>query len=170
MSPEIILVLVPIAVFFLVALLLGRRFKNSTLDKLQLLPGEKILFDDECGKVLAQTGSKPALWPKSIVRLTNKRIIISQHALFKPSHMPLRYVIHYDKNTELPEGYGGAALKTGYITFRTKPELIKLGSHKDKQYIEINPDAEPGALSGIPFYVRIFTARPNDYVRMLATK
>lgn len=167
MSNEIISVLVPIVVFFLVALLLGRRFKNATLDKLPLLPGEKILFDDECGKVMAQTGPKPAVWPKSIVRVTNMRIIVAQHALFKPAHMPLRYVIHYDKNTELPKGYGGAAFKTGYITFKTKPELIKLGSHKGKQYVEINPESKPGAMSGIPFYVRIYTDRPNDYIKMI---
>lgn len=162
---EFLTVIITIVVFLSIMLLWGRKYKNSTLDKLELLPGEKILFDDECKKVMAQAGPRPALWPKSIVRVTNKRIIIAQHALFKPSHMPLRYVIHYNKNTELPGGYGGAALKTGYITFRTTPELVKIASEKDKQYIEINPEIKPGPMTGIPYYVRIFTERPNEYIK-----
>ncbi len=167
---EFLSVLISVVLFFVAAILWGRRYKNATLDKLELLPGEKILFDDECGKVMAQAGPKPALWPKSIVRLTNYRMIIAQHALFKPEYMPIRYVINHNENAKLPAGYGGGALKVGYITFATKPELIKIAADKEKQYIEINPDTKPGAMTGIPFYVRIFTDRPNDYMKMITWK
>lgn len=151
-----------------VMLLLGRRFKNSTLDKLSLLSGEKILFEDEATKVIAQTGPQPTMFPRCLVRVTNQRIIIAQHTLFggKSQRLPIRYVIYLNKKNEVA-GYGGGALKTGHVTFTTTKNKIKIGSDKEKQYLEIEPSETPGIVAGIPHYVKIFTERGDEFLHAL---
>lgn len=153
-------------IIIIVMILLGRRFKNSTLDKLPLLPGEKILFEDEVKKVIEQTGPQPMMFPRCFVRVTNQRIIIAQHTLFggKSSRLPIRYVIYFGKRAD-STGYGGGALKTGYVTFTTVKEKIKIGSEKEKQYIEITPSETPGPTTGVPHYVNIFTERTGEYLK-----
>lgn len=155
-------------VMIVVMLIIGRRFKNSTLDKLTLLPDEKILFEDEATKVIAQTGPQPTMFPRCLVRVTNQRIIIAQHTLFggKSQRLPIRYVIYLNKKNEVA-GYGGGALKTGYVVFTTSRSKIKAESYKEKQYIEITSDETAGPTTGIPHYVKIFTERGDEFLHAL---
>lgn len=155
-------------VIIIVMFLLGRRFKNSTLDKLPLLSGEKILFEDEAKKVLEQTGPRPMIFPRCFVRLTSQRIIIAQHTLFggKSARLPIRYIIYFDKRPDAA-GYGGGALKTGYVTFVTAKDKIKTGSDREKKYLEIQPSETPGRTTGVPFYMKIFTERGEEFLRSL---
>ncbi len=158
-------------VIIIIMFLIGRKFKNATLDKLALLSGEKILFETEAGKVVSQTGPRPMMFPRCFVRVTNKRIIVAQHTLFEKKNavLPLRYVINYAATAEDPNksGYGGGALKTGYITLTTTVEQIQAVTEKNKTYVEIKPQSPPGWTTGVPYYVRIFTERAEDCLSVL---
>lgn len=155
-------------VIIIVMLLVGRRFKNSTLDKLPLLPNEKILVEAEVEKIIGQTGPQPILYPRCFIRITNQRIILAQHSLFsgKSLSLPIRYVINIDKNLD-PTGYGGGALKLGYITFSTARNKIAVGVLKGKKYFEIIPEGKPGPMSGLPYYVKVFTERADEFLHVL---
>lgn len=163
---EVASVIIPIFIFFIAVFFVARRFRDATLDKLQLLPRERILLEDACERVEAKTGTKPAIFPKTLVRITNMRIIVAQRALFSKEKYVLRYVIAYKDSATIPSGYGGGALKLGYISFSADLNNMKVRKEKNKKYFEILP-ARNGGLSAIPLYLRVYTNRLEEYQRIV---
>ncbi len=107
-------VLLVIVVFF---------YRNSTLEKLPSLTGEKILFE-ESGIRVEQGGSpRSVIFINCIVRVTDKRIIIAQKMLLSKKYA-LRHVIFYKGTSDSTDL--NSTLVKGYINMVIKKSDIKL--------------------------------------------
>ncbi len=103
--------LIIIGIFFAALILVMIFYRNSTLDKLLSLPGEKILFE-ESGVRVEQSGSpRTVIFINCIVRLTDRRIVTAQKMLLSKKYA-LRHVINYyglsdttDLKTSFKKGY-----------------------------------------------------------------
>ncbi|MDO8509913.1 MAG: hypothetical protein Q7S24_02105 [bacterium] len=125
-----------------------RKYKDAFLDKLPLLPGEKILFEEKSKKLEASIGSRIPLriFPNSMTRITNFRLIISQKVLGS-ERMALRYVFNFNENKEEIEPY------LGYTSMKVKKSNISLVEENKETKIEIRPTVSAGTL--VPYWVRI---------------
>lgn len=109
MSIEIIAVII----FFVIMVIIVFLYRNSTLEKLPLLPGEEILFEEQ-GVEVSQAGApQTAVFKNCMVRVTTRRIIIAQKVPMRKNYHVLRHVISYgavDDETELDK-----SLRRGYL-------------------------------------------------------
>lgn len=141
-------------------------FKNSTLEKLPLLIGEKILFEDD-EKLSFQSVPNigtPTQFPLGHVRITNKRIILSQATLLSKKTHPLRFVIQYAAAETEPEGDLKETLKQGYQSFSITLKEIAFEEDKGKECLIIEPQGSHG---GIDFKaVRICPQDIGQYRRV----
>lgn len=158
------IVIVVIGIFVVVIIIMSRKWKDINLERLQMLPGEKILFEE--GGLRAETRfriSEDTLLPGAKVLITNRRIIVAQKALFSKQHM-IRYVILLKGKGmgQPPEGIGGGAFQTGYITYRTESSKISEAEVKNKPCLRIVPSDEDRGRLGIPDEVLIFTSRGSE--------
>lgn len=167
MSTTLIIWFILLTTFFIFLIYTTRRFKNATLEKTPLDPDEKILFEDEIKKTESQTGPRPLIYPKCVVRVTNKRILVGQKFLFsKKKDYALKYVMYYGKDRAQPLGYAGGAMKNGFISFTVDKKQLKASADEHGEYVELKPESTPGPRTGIPYYVRLYTTRYNDYAKL----
>lgn len=160
LSPVIII----LGIFVVVIIVMSRKWKDMNLERLQLLPGEKILFDE--GGVRAETRFKvgeDTLLPGAKLLITSRRIIVAQKGLFSKQHM-IRYVILLKGRGmgQAPEGIGGGALQTGYVTYRTESNNVTEAEEKNKPCLRIAPSEEDLGRLGIPDEILIFTNRVSE--------
>ena len=101
--------------------------------------------------VKLKAGPSIDVLPKSYVRVTDRRIIIGQKTLGRKNMYMIRYIIHYTGMTA-PDGFAGGALKTGYITYRTIPQEMKIMEDKESTLL-IEPYGEKGI--GVPQWLEI---------------
>ncbi|MFC1670108.1 hypothetical protein ACFL20_06910 [Spirochaetota bacterium] len=146
-------------VLMIVLFIISRKWKNITIDKLELLPGENLLFDDEECRVKLKAGPGIDILPKCYVRVTDRRIIIGQKTLGRKNMYMIRYIIHYTGMTA-PDGFAGGALKTGYITYRTIPQEMKIMEEKET-LLRIEPYGEK--VVGVPDWLEIKTGIIDKY-------
>lgn len=166
MLKNAIIIIIFLILLAIISLVMKKKFKNAYLDKLSLLPGEKVLFEEDGIKTLTRTVMRGSLYPKSIVRVTNQRIIIAQKMLFNKTSMPIRFVIHYHVDVAIPVGFAGGALKNGYVTFAIKKENVEVVNIGEKEYLEIKPPQLSGGARELPISVRIYSVHPNDYLKL----
>jgi hypothetical protein len=131
-------------VFIIVMIIISRKWKKNTLDTIELLPGERALFDDDC-RVEMQVGPSRENFRRARVRVTNQRLIVAQRGMGKKDWFLVRYVIHH-LGRSAPEGIGGGALRTGYVTYSTIPQNMSVVDD-DGPCLRIEPygDAPMGA-------------------------
>jgi len=120
MSIEIII----LSLFFLTLAGIALFYRKSTLDKLEPLPGEKVLWE-ESGVDVTQVGApRTAFFHSCVVRLTDRRVIIAQKVpLTRKTHY-LRAVI--DHSSPNPDTDLGATLRRGYLSFSVGENEIEL--------------------------------------------
>lgn len=125
-----------------------RRYKDAFLDKLLMLSGEKILFEEKSKKIEAKVGSRIPLriFPNSMIRITNFRLIIAQKVLGS-DRMALCYVFNFKENKEEIEPY------LGFTNMKIKKNMIGLLEDGKETKIEIKPIVGAGSL--VPYWVRI---------------
>jgi hypothetical protein len=141
-------------VVFIILVVVGNRLvRNSTLEKLEALPEEKTLFEEDGVKVeecLRGKGIK-TIYRNNHIRLTNKRIIVAQKPWFGKQHF-LRQVINYRDVGPEAQVAGGIFLNTpttkqGFFTFYTTPQQITEEQVGDKTVLKITvPLKNPGLL------------------------
>lgn len=149
LSILVTLVVVAVIVFFIT-----RKYRDAFLDKIILLPGEKIIFEEACKKLEVHMAAKIRFrdFPNSFVRVTNYRIIIAQKVLGS-SRMALKYVFNFKENKEEIEPF------LGYTAMKIKLSNIHLVEDKGETKIEILPTLD---INTVFFYwVRI---TPNDLI------
>lgn len=156
MSIELVVILVFIAVlvFFSIAT------RKSTLDKLEKLPGEEILFEEEGIRVEQAGAPRTAVFMNCIVRVTGRRIIIAQKMLFGKTYA-LRHVIIYDvysDETDLAQ-----SLRKGYLNFEVTRSKVKIERDSERCLITIPIPAS--ALTGNQ-YVQYETGKGDEYSRV----
>ena len=155
----VISILVVIGIFVIFVIILQRKWKNATLDKLVLYPDEKVIFDDESALVELKASPRVDVLPGSVIRVTDRRIIISQKALGRKDMKIMKYVIDYT-GAPSPEGMAGGALKTGYISYRTIPQKLSIIEEKGSPLFRIEPQEEG---IGIPVWLHIKTEDIERY-------
>ena len=80
--------------FILMLIVIAVLYRDSTLDKLEVLAGESALFEEQ-GVRVEQSGSpRSTVFFNCIVRVTDMRIIIAQKILLRKKHV-LRHVIFF---------------------------------------------------------------------------
>jgi len=147
----LISILVVIGIFVVLVIIMQRKWKNATLDKLELLAEEKVLFDDESAVVKLKASPRVDILPGSVIRVTDHRIIIAQKALGRKNTMIMKYVIDYT-GAPPPEGMAGGALKTGYISYRTISQKLSIIEENGISILRIEPLREE---TGIPVWLHI---------------
>lgn len=131
MSINLIVIIISVLLFILIAVF----YRNTTLDKLQFLSGEKIVYE-ESGVRVEQSGSpRSVIFINCIVRVTDKRIIIAQKMLLSKQYA-LRHVILYNGL------YGitnlGTSLKKGYLNIVISKADINIGEKGGACTVRIN--------------------------------
>lgn len=119
MSINLIVIIITASLFIIIAYF----YRNATADKLPALPGEKVLFE-ESGVRVEQSGSpRSVIFINCIVRVTDKRIIISQKMLLSKQYA-LRHVILYNESAGSTDLV--MSLKKGYLNMVLPGSYIKL--------------------------------------------
>jgi hypothetical protein len=110
-------------IFCVLLIMAAFLYRNSTLDKMPLLPGEKILFE-EGGVRVEQSGSpRSVIFINCIVRVTDMRIIIAQKMLLSKKYA-LRHLIAYNGlsgSTDLKTSF-----KQGYLNIAVTKSDVKI--------------------------------------------
>ena len=123
-----------IIIFLILLILAAFLFRNSTLDKLTLLDGESVLFEEKCVRVEQAGSPSDVLFFGCIVRVTNMRIIIAQKMLFREKYA-LRHVIEYNCGDDRADL--AATLRKGYIIMRIEKEALKITGSADDTTVSI---------------------------------
>ncbi len=151
---------VAILIFFALLFLIAVVYRGSTLDKLPVPDGEKILFEEIGVRVEQSGGRRSTVFINCIVRVTDWRIIIAQKILFSKRYA-LRYVISYSSGSGLLNL--GSALKKGYLIFHISADSMNIRKEPDAFVITIDI---PETLLTHGQYVKFRTKMGEDYTRI----
>ena len=156
---------VVIGAFVVVAIVLAIVWRGATLDKLPMLSGEQILFDEVGIRVEQKGGPETAWLVGAHVRVTNQRVIIGQKMAFGKT-VALRHVITYatpsHAGTELSE-----SLKSGYVIADIQPDDMQLGSDPDEKNKPTLIIPLDGSILTKGSHVKVFVADPAKYHQAL---
>ncbi len=157
MSINLIVIIISVALFILIAVF----YRNTTLDKLPLLNGEKVIFE-ESGVRVEQSGSpRSVIFINCIVRVTDKRIIIAQKMLLSKQYA-LRHVITYSGSsgkTDLK-----ALLKKGYLNIEISKSDLKIKI--DREICTVRIDIPESALTKNQ-YITYRTSGKDCYLNLV---
>ena len=153
MTINTIIILIFIVLLIVVAIL----YRNSTLDKLQLLPGEKILFEESSVRVEQAGSPGSVIFFNCIVRVTNSRIIIAQKMLFR-NRYALRFVIIYSDSENVTDLKN--TFMSGFIVMKVSAQEIKFSTGDGSSTVTINI---PGSVLTRGEYITYATSRACDY-------
>lgn len=149
-------------IFFFILIVIAVAYRNSTLDKLPLLAGEKILFE-ESGVRVEQDGSpESVIFINCIVRVTDQRIIVAQKMLLSKKYA-LRHVISYkgiSESTSLK-----ATFKKGYLNIAITESNFSITESGNSSTVRI--DIPESALTWKQFIV-YKTSRKDEYQNLFA--
>jgi hypothetical protein len=153
------------AALFLSAVVYGRlKFRHATLATVVPLPGERVLLEDEQAR-FAELPFHAAVvnalvFVRAVVRVTDRRLLIAQPALFAPQQRMIRFAVFTSPiPTEL-----GSALVDGYLSFATTRDRLTVGEHKGRRVLKLVP-SEPGPPT--PQYLLIESPRLEEYLDAL---
>ncbi len=150
--------LIVIAVFLAGMATMAVLYRKATLDRLTPLPGEEVLFEETVRRVEQRGGPRTVAFPKCLVRVTTRRIVIAQKFAFSKNRYALRHVITYDRysdNTDL-----GSTLKKGYVVMDINKSDLEIIREYDRQIIRITV---PESLLTKGQYIEFTTERAGDY-------
>ncbi|HOP29409.1 MAG TPA: hypothetical protein P5120_09155 [Spirochaetota bacterium] len=132
MSLNLIIILIFIAAMFFIAIL----YRNSTLDKLPMLPGETVIFEEKSVRVEQAGSPRSTIFINCIVRVTDRRIIVAQKLFLRKDKYALRHVISYSSGADETD------LKTtfakGYLNFSVRRDDVKIEREGEKDFIRID--------------------------------
>ena len=146
-------------VVFLALVIHGRlRYRHTTLATLEPLPDETLLFEDDAAHFSAYAFNAPPRGPfvfqRAVVRVTDRRIVVAQPALFSSSQRVIRYAIF---TGPIPAALG-SVLVDGYLSFVAGDARVT--EVQGRRVLEVAP-AQAGA--PYPRYVLIESPRLDEY-------
>jgi hypothetical protein len=150
-------IVLAIVVCTVAAFILLRIFKKATMEELRLHYGEKMLLDDDNCTLEVQSGSGIEELPNIFIRVTNKRIIISQRGRGRSGRHMLKYVIRYEDTTTL-KGPDSGTTKKEYIVCRTEPDKLSI-TESGAFRIELPPGQGPE----VPALLQVKTDTIDNY-------
>jgi hypothetical protein len=159
MTPQLIAVII-FAVLMIVIMI---AYRKSTLEKLELLPGEETLFEEADITVEQAGASEGVVFKWCVVRVTRRRIIIAQKLFLRKNVHALRFVITHDgsaRDTDLRN-----TLMRGFLSFAVNKSDMKIHAAPSGAVIKI---AIPeGALTRNQ-YIQLTTLKASEYDRILS--
>jgi hypothetical protein len=151
------IIVMAIMVFGIAAFILMRIFKKTTMEELRLHYGEKMLFDDDNCTLAVQSGSGTEELSDVFVRVTNKRIIISQRVRGRSGRHMLRYVILYEDSPSLKK-LDASTVKKEFAICITEPRNLSI-SESGIFRIQLPPDQGPD----VPALIQVKTVNIGQY-------
>ena len=158
MSVTWTVIIVAVVIFVLVAFF----YRKATLDQLESLPGERVLFEEDNIKVTQDGAPRSAIFFWCKVRVTNRRIIVAQKVWLRKNKYQLRHVIWYDQ----PNGEGvdlTETLRSGYVEAKMPWTRIEVDADGEDPVVKI-------PLAGSALTDRqtatIHTKRPEEYQKI----
>jgi hypothetical protein len=136
-------------------------YRNSTLDKLALLPDEKILYEESRVRVEQSGSPESVIFNNCIVRVTDKRIIIGQKMLLSKRYV-LRHVIYY--NCAIPSTDLKISFKKGYLTFNIQKSGIHITDSAEGCRIKV---LIPESALTKGQYIKYKTSYPDNYRELI---
>ena len=154
--------LIVFGIFICILIIIAAAYRNSTLDKLTLLQGEKILFEENGVRVEQGGSPESVIFINCIVRVTDQRIIIAQKTLLSKSYV-LRHVIKYNGASESTSLK--ATFKKGYLNITITGANLKVIDTEGICTIRI--EIPESALTWKQFIV-YKTSRKGEYQNLFA--
>lgn len=154
-----------------VAVITNATRKQYTLESLPLLPGELVHFDDSDAAVSALGQNHAAhiafVFRKAVVRLTDRRLIVSVGGLFQPSKKIVIYIA-YHGGAPIPDSGGGSDMINGQL-FRIDASNSHIETVNDSmQALKLRSDLNELKNSPLPpLYLLIASPRLMDYLPAL---
>ncbi len=112
-----------IIIFIVLMVAMAFMYRNATLKKLPLFPGEYTLFEEKKVRVGQKGTGQDTIFINCIVRVTNYRIIIAQKVLLGNTYA-LRHVITYNEYSEKTDLK--KTLTRGFIIFTINHSNVKI--------------------------------------------
>lgn len=158
-------------IFIIIGVIWSVKYKNAFMERIEKLQDETTLFEGDMPHVKIKSYRRTGYLTGSLVRITNKRIIIAQKALFQSRHA-IRYVVIFEEpgNVAAPEGIAGGVFTNGYVTIGTKRDDITLVADPKEQYISITPVPESMGDIGIPRQIALYPEKADEIMRLLKSK
>ncbi len=153
--------LIVIAVFLAAMVFIAVMYRKATLDKLPLLPGEETIFEETVRRVEQGGTRRQTVFPKCLVRVTTRRIVIAQKFAFNKSRYALRHVITYDRYSDTTDL--GSTLKKGYIIMDINKSDLETIQEYDRQIIRIHI---PESLLTKDQYIEFTTEKAEKYEKI----
>jgi hypothetical protein len=156
MTVELIVVLIFAALLVVVAI----AKRKSTLDRLEMIPDEETLFEEEGIRVEQAGAPTTEVFLNCIVRVTSRRIIIAQKVPFVKTHA-LRHVIVYDEysdDTDLAQ-----SLRRGFLNLTVNRSKIRIGRNSGGCLITISI---PESALTRGQYIQYTTKKGDEYSRV----
>lgn len=145
-------------------LFMGFRYRNARLDRLPLLEGETLCFDDDQARCAVlghgRAAKHPSKFTPAVIRLTSRRLIVARP---QGRIARLRWAVYHQGS--VPEGMGNA-WSDGYVSFATSPKQISVQLGAERRVLRISPI--DGALtSDVPARLSIESPRLGEYLAVL---
>lgn len=150
------IIVIAILVFVVAAFILMRVFKKASMEELRMHYGEKMLFDDDNCTIEVQSESGNEKLSEIFVRVTNKRIIISQRGRGRSGRHLLRYVILYEDSPSLKK-LSPASVKNEFAICKTEPRNLSVSEDW------FNIVLPPGQGAGVPSRIQVKTTNISQY-------
>ncbi|MBI3553697.1 MAG: hypothetical protein HY077_14465 [Elusimicrobia bacterium] len=157
-------------VFFVIAMIfLAVKYKNATLDKAAMLPGESVLFEDHDGRFadlpIKHGAVNTLYYRKAVVRITNHRLLIAQSAPGSSTVARIQFAIYHDPES-IPMGFG-ERFKDGYMSFVAGPSQMQFVTEANKRMLKIASNIPPDYSNLYPVYILIDSPNLDQYVKAL---
>lgn len=158
--------LILVALFIVLAIPFALKYRGATLDTIEQLPGEKTMFEEDRVSFFAFVRIPGSTYPYCFVRITNKRIIVAQHALFGKK-LPMRAILVHAAGIEYDTDISGTA-KRGYPIVHFSPQQVSYETNGKKTWVKITTGSADAHLGGMPLYVRISTQQEQQYKKIFS--
>jgi len=125
---------IALAVFFVILIAISILYRNATLDRLVMMEGERVIFEERGVRVSQEGAPDSVLFVNCVVRLTDRRIIIAQKMLFREKYA-LRHVIGYGERGAVTDL--GKTLARGYLIMRIDSGEVRVREESGGETVTI---------------------------------
>jgi hypothetical protein len=159
-----IVVWIAVGILLAVWLIMAWRYRNARLDRLALLDGETICFDDDQARY-AVIGRRPTRhaprFARAIVRVTSERLIVAE-----PSGRiaRLRWAVYHAG--PVPNGMGDA-WTDGYVSFATSASCVSVELRDARRVLSLAPVDGASPVDGVPERISVESPRLGEYLAVL---
>lgn len=144
---------------------LAWRYRNARLERLPLLEGETVCFDDDQASCAAVGHMRPSRhgprFARAIVRVTSARLVVAEPT---GRIARLRWAVYHA--SPVPEGMGDA-WKDGYVSFAASARGVSVELSDGRRMLRVEPAGGASPVDGVPERLLIESPRLAEYLAVL---